>query len=107
MKILLALAVGAVLAGGQAHTAPKAPKSPVFGGMNGCRFAFFTKAAPPAINTTSTTDLITTSQVFARADSLIPLISNALTAMIIRKMRGMTWNSSVTRMMTLSIVPPK
>src|SRR5579871_928879 len=64
---------------------PNDPNAPVFGGTNGVRFARFTYTAPAATNTTSTATLITTSTVFAFADSLMPTMSSADTSKTMTK----------------------
>src|SRR3954468_4048046 len=58
---------------------PNCPNAPRFGGMNGVRFARFTYDAPATTNTTSTTDLIATSNVFVSADCLMPITSSEAT----------------------------
>src|SRR5258708_1211182 len=48
--------------------------------MNGVRFAGFTYDAPAMMNTTSTTDLTSTSTVLMSADSLMPITRSAATS---------------------------
>src|SRR5438034_9464219 len=58
---------------------PKAPRSPVFGGMNGCQLAGFTACAANTMNSTTTASLMKTMTLLVVADSLMPMTSSVVT----------------------------